>query len=177
MRLTTISPRPRRPSRGKGLAGHNLVRFLGAPRGIGEPFVGESLEGACTALRCNDQSVQLKAPAVDLGIVETACYFGDQFPGISLFGRSIPRCWSQFGYYSTRTCAEPHEFVSDHRQLSMPSGGSRKSCVSAFRLAAGGDPFDLEGGSCSTAIDLLEELNRRLPDAVDLLIIFGIRSS
>src|SRR5262249_17291351 len=46
------------PVRGKGLAGHNLIRFLGAPRGIGEPFVGESLEGASTALRCNDQSVQ-----------------------------------------------------------------------------------------------------------------------
>jgi DNA-binding transcriptional LysR family regulator len=71
------------PVRGKGLAGHYLIRFLGAPRGIGEPFVGESLEGACTALRCNDQSVQLKAAAEGLGIVETACYFGDRFPGIS----------------------------------------------------------------------------------------------
>jgi len=70
------------PVHGKGLAGHNVIRFLGAPRGIGEPFPGESLEGARTVLRCNDQFVQLKAAAQGLGIVEMACYFGDSFPGI-----------------------------------------------------------------------------------------------
>jgi len=70
------------PARGKGLAGHNLIRFLGAPRGIGEPFIGESLEGARTVVRCNDQFVQLKAAAEGLGIIEMACYFGDNFPGI-----------------------------------------------------------------------------------------------
>ena len=59
-----------------------MIRFLGAPRGIGEPFLGESLEGARTTLRCNDQFAQLKAAEEGLGIIEAACYFGDKSPGI-----------------------------------------------------------------------------------------------
>jgi molybdate transport repressor ModE-like protein len=70
------------PVRGKGLGRYDLIRFFGAPRGIGAPFIGESLEGARTALRCNQQFVQLKAAADGLGIIEMACCFADGCPGI-----------------------------------------------------------------------------------------------
>jgi molybdate transport repressor ModE-like protein len=70
------------PARGKGLAGHEVIRFLGAARGTSEAFVGEPIDGARTALRCNNQFAQFKACADGLGIIEAACCFADDCPGI-----------------------------------------------------------------------------------------------
>ena len=66
------------PQRGSGLAGHDLITFTGMPAASGPFFLGESLEGARIALRCDSPLVQLRAAARDMGIVELACLLGDE---------------------------------------------------------------------------------------------------
>lgn len=66
------------PKRGGGLAGHDLITFTGAPAASSPFFLGESLEGARIALRCDSPLVQRRAAAEDVGIAELACLLGDQ---------------------------------------------------------------------------------------------------
>jgi len=70
------------PKRGLGLAGYDLITFAGAPAAINPVFMGESLEGARIALRCNNPLIQLKAAADDIGIAELACFLGDTAPDL-----------------------------------------------------------------------------------------------
>ena len=70
------------PKRGLGLAGYDLITFAGAPAAISPVFMGESLEGARIALRCNNPLIQLKAAADDIGIAELACFLGDTSPDL-----------------------------------------------------------------------------------------------
>ena len=70
------------PQRGRGLAGHDLITFTGAPAAISPFFLGESLEGARMALRCDSPLIQRTAAANDLGIVELACSLGDVCPDL-----------------------------------------------------------------------------------------------
>jgi len=70
------------PKRGLGLAGYDLITFAGAPAAISPVFMGESLEGARIALRCNNPLIQLKAAADDIGIAELACFLGDTAPDL-----------------------------------------------------------------------------------------------
>ncbi|HEY2533105.1 MAG TPA: LysR family transcriptional regulator [Xanthobacteraceae bacterium] len=65
------------PTRGRGLAGHDLISFTGAPAATRPFFMGESLEGARIALRCDNPLIQLNAAANDVGIAELACFIGD----------------------------------------------------------------------------------------------------
>jgi DNA-binding transcriptional LysR family regulator len=65
------------PQRGRGLAGYDLITFTGAPAATSPFFMGEALEGARVALRCDSPFVQLKAAASDVGIAELACLLGD----------------------------------------------------------------------------------------------------
>ncbi|HUK59658.1 MAG TPA: LysR family transcriptional regulator [Stellaceae bacterium] len=65
------------PQRGRGLAGYDLITFTGAPAAASPFFMGEALEGARVALRCDSPFVQLKAAASDVGIAELACLLGD----------------------------------------------------------------------------------------------------
>lgn len=65
------------PPRGRGLAGHDLITFTGAPAATSPFFMGESLEGARIALRCDSPFVQREAAANDVGIAELACLLGD----------------------------------------------------------------------------------------------------
>jgi DNA-binding transcriptional LysR family regulator len=44
--------------------------------------MGESLEGARVALRCDNPLIQLKAAANEVGIVELACFLGDDSPDL-----------------------------------------------------------------------------------------------
>lgn len=66
------------PKRGSGLAGHDLITFTGMPAASSPFFLGESLEGARIALRCDSPLVQLRAAARDVGIAELACVLGDE---------------------------------------------------------------------------------------------------
>jgi DNA-binding transcriptional LysR family regulator len=66
------------PKRGAGLAGYDLITFTGAPAAISPFFMGEALEGARVAIRCDNPLIQLKAAAQDAGIVELACFLGDE---------------------------------------------------------------------------------------------------
>lgn len=66
------------PKRGGGLAGHDLITFTGMPAATSPFFLGESLEGARIALRCDSPLVQLRAAARDVGIAELACILGDE---------------------------------------------------------------------------------------------------
>ena len=68
------------PRRGKGLRGHDVITYLGWPKGMGPQFTGESLEGARRTVRTNDRFAQLRATAVGLGISELLCFLGDDFP-------------------------------------------------------------------------------------------------
>ncbi|HEX6842187.1 MAG TPA: LysR substrate-binding domain-containing protein [Stellaceae bacterium] len=70
------------PKRGQGLAGHDLVTFTGAPAATSPFFMGESLDGARMALRCDNPLIQLKAAANDAGIAELACFLGDPSPDL-----------------------------------------------------------------------------------------------
>ena len=70
------------PKRGLGLAGYDLIAFAGAPAATSPFFMGESLEGARIALRCNNPLIQLKAAASDIGIAELACFLGDTSPDL-----------------------------------------------------------------------------------------------
>ena len=71
------------PKRGQGLAGHDLITFTGAPAAISPVFLGESLDGARIALRCDNPLVQRAAVANDVGIAELACFLGDCFPDVT----------------------------------------------------------------------------------------------
>jgi DNA-binding transcriptional LysR family regulator len=66
------------PKRGAGLAGYDLITFSGAPAATSPFFMGEALEGARVALRCDNPLVQLQAAAQDIGIAELACFLGDE---------------------------------------------------------------------------------------------------
>lgn len=70
--------RCRAPQRGAGLAGYDLITFTGAPAATSPFFMGEALEGARIALRCDNPLIQLQAAAHDAGIVELACFLGDE---------------------------------------------------------------------------------------------------
>jgi DNA-binding transcriptional LysR family regulator len=67
----------RTPQRGKGLAGHHLITFTGAPAATSPFFMNESLEGARIALRCDNPLIQMQAAANGIGIAELACFLGD----------------------------------------------------------------------------------------------------
>jgi DNA-binding transcriptional LysR family regulator len=66
------------PQRGSGLGGHDLIAFTGAPAATSPFFLGESLEGARMALRCDSPLIQLRAAGQDVGIAELACFLGDE---------------------------------------------------------------------------------------------------
>jgi DNA-binding transcriptional LysR family regulator len=70
------------PKRGQGLAGYDLIAFTGAPAATSPFFMGESLEGARVAVRCDNPLIQLKAAASDVGIAELACFLGDSTPDV-----------------------------------------------------------------------------------------------
>ena len=70
------------PKRGRGLAGFDLITFTGAPAATSPFFMGESLEGARVALRCDSPLIQIRAAANHVGIVEAACFLGDSSPGL-----------------------------------------------------------------------------------------------
>jgi DNA-binding transcriptional LysR family regulator len=70
------------PKQGQGLADFDLITFTGAPAAMSPFFMGESLEGARIALRCDDPLIQLRAAASNVGIVEAACCFGDSSPDL-----------------------------------------------------------------------------------------------
>ena len=70
------------PKRGRGLAGFDLITFTGAPAATSPFFMGESLEGARVALRCDSPHIQVRAAASHVGIVEAACFLGDSTPGL-----------------------------------------------------------------------------------------------
>ena len=72
------------PRRRGGLAGFDLITFTGAPETTGPFFMGESLEGARIALRCDNPLIQVQAAASHVGIVEAACFLGD--PAICTLG-------------------------------------------------------------------------------------------
>ena len=70
------------PKRGQGLAGRDIITFTGAPAATSPFFMGESLEGAHVALRCDNPLIQLKAAANEVGIAELACFLGDASPDL-----------------------------------------------------------------------------------------------
>lgn len=70
------------PKRGQGLAGFDLITFTGAPRATSPFFMGETLEGARVALRCDNPLVQVRAAESHAGIVEAACFLGDSSPDL-----------------------------------------------------------------------------------------------
>jgi hypothetical protein len=51
------------PKRGQGLGGYDLITFAGAPAATRPFFMGESLDGAHVAVRCDHPLIQLKAAA------------------------------------------------------------------------------------------------------------------
>src|SRR5215813_6829081 len=64
------------PKRGQGLAACDLITFTGAPTATSPFFMGESLEDARIALRCDNPLIQLSAAANEVGIAELACFLG-----------------------------------------------------------------------------------------------------
>jgi DNA-binding transcriptional LysR family regulator len=70
------------PKRGQGLAGYDLITFTGAPAATSPFFMGESLDGARIALRCDNPLIQLKAAVNELGIAELACFLGNSSPDL-----------------------------------------------------------------------------------------------
>jgi DNA-binding transcriptional LysR family regulator len=66
------------PKRGGGLAGYDVITFTGAPAATSPFFMGETLEGARIAARCDNPLIQLQAASHDAGIAELACALGDQ---------------------------------------------------------------------------------------------------
>lgn len=70
------------PRRGGGLGGCDLITFTGAPEAISPVFMGENLDGARVALRCDNPLIQLRAAAHAVGIAELACFLGDSCPGL-----------------------------------------------------------------------------------------------
>jgi DNA-binding transcriptional LysR family regulator len=65
------------PKRGQGLGGYDLIAFTGAPAATRPFFMGESLDGARVAIRCDNPLIQLKAAANEAGVAELACFLGD----------------------------------------------------------------------------------------------------
>ena len=74
------------PKRHGGLAGHDLIRFMGTPPLMGPPLMGESIEGARVSIRTNDHASQVRAAANGLGIADLPCYLGDEC-------RDLVRLW------------------------------------------------------------------------------------
>ncbi len=70
------------PKQGQGLAGFDLITFTGAPTAMSPFFMGEPLEGARVALRCDNPFIQLRAAASHAGITEVACFLGDRTPDV-----------------------------------------------------------------------------------------------
>jgi len=70
------------PKQGQGLAEHDLITFTGAPAAMGPFFMGEQLEGARIALRCDSPFVQLRTAASHGGITEAVCFLGDAAPDL-----------------------------------------------------------------------------------------------
>jgi DNA-binding transcriptional LysR family regulator len=70
------------PKRGQGLAGYDLITYTGAPAAMSPFFMGESLDGARIAIRCNNALIQLKAAADEIGIAELVCFLGDGCPDL-----------------------------------------------------------------------------------------------
>ena len=70
------------PKRGQGLAGFDVIAYTGAPALTSPFFMGESLEGARIALRCDNPLFQVRAAAGHVGIVEAACCLGDSSPDL-----------------------------------------------------------------------------------------------
>jgi DNA-binding transcriptional LysR family regulator len=70
------------PKRGQGLGGYDLITFTGAPAATSPFFMGESLDGARVAVRCDNPLIQLKAAANEAGIAELACFLGDCSPDL-----------------------------------------------------------------------------------------------
>jgi DNA-binding transcriptional LysR family regulator len=68
------------PERGQGLGGFDLIGFTGAPAATRPFFMGESLDGARIALRCDNPLIQLRVAAAGAGIAELACFLGDSSP-------------------------------------------------------------------------------------------------
>ena len=64
------------------MAGYDLVTFTGAPPATSPFFMGESLDGARIALRCDNPLIQLRAAANDVGIAELTCFLGDSSPDL-----------------------------------------------------------------------------------------------
>jgi len=65
------------PKRGQGLGDFDVITYTGAPAAARPFFMGESLEGARVAVRCDSPLVQMRAAADHLGIAELACFLGD----------------------------------------------------------------------------------------------------
>jgi DNA-binding transcriptional LysR family regulator len=55
------------PTKGQGLAGHNVISFTGAPASTSPFFMGESLDGTRIAVRCDNPLIQREAGANGLG--------------------------------------------------------------------------------------------------------------
>ncbi len=66
------------PKRGAGLAGYDLITFTGAPAATSPFFMGEALQGARVAIRCDNPLIQRQAAAQEAGIAELACVLGDE---------------------------------------------------------------------------------------------------
>ncbi|MGO9603875.1 MAG: LysR family transcriptional regulator [Candidatus Binataceae bacterium] len=71
------------PRPGQGLAGHDVITYLGWPTAMGVRFMGESLEGARISARSNDHFVRVRATAAGLGISELTCFFVDDHPELT----------------------------------------------------------------------------------------------
>lgn len=65
------------PTRGQGLGNFDVITYTGAPAAARPFFMGESLEGARVAVRCDNPLIQMRAAANHLGIAELACFLGD----------------------------------------------------------------------------------------------------
>jgi len=63
------------PERGKGLAGHTSVSYLGAPS-----WFNEALAGARVVFFSNSPFVQMRAIAAGIGIGMVPCCLGDDYP-------------------------------------------------------------------------------------------------
>jgi hypothetical protein len=81
------------------LAGFDLIAFTGAPAATSPFFMGESLEDARVALRCDNPLIQVRAAASNVGIVEAAWFLGDSSP------ESGP-CLAQRSAGTTRSVAD-----------------------------------------------------------------------
>src|SRR5262249_35706223 len=68
------------PKRGQGLGGFDLISFTGAPAAMSPFFMGESLDGARIALRCDNPLIQLKAAADGAGIPQLPSFLADPSP-------------------------------------------------------------------------------------------------